>query len=208
MNTQARPAAETKPGRRPPRAVGFLGATLILGSFGAWGLIDHWESGGTVHLTVYADRLAGGLPTVCSGLTRHVTTTPIIVGERWTLEKCGREESAALERVQQGLLRCFRRAPPQSVFDAATSHAWNVGHPNTCGSAAMSAWNAGQWSLGCQRIARSDGGRPVWSSVRTGRTLPNGKPEFRFVQGVFNRREDEVRWCLTGVLPNSLTAAR
>lgn len=190
---------QTKPGRAQPRIVAFMGGTLVLGALASWGLIDRWESGGQVHLTVYADRLAGGLPTVCSGLTRHVTSTPIIVGERWTLEKCGREESAALERVQQGLLRCFRRVPPQSVFDAATSHAWNVGVPNTCGSAAMRAWNEGNWRLGCERIAHSDAGRPVWSSVRTGRILPNGQPEFRFVQGLYNRRLDEVRACMKDV---------
>ena len=195
MNTQTQ---QPKPGRAPPKAIAFLGGVLILGSYGSWGLVDKWESGGEVHLVVYADRLAGGLPTVCSGLTRHVTTTPIIVGQRWTLEQCGREESAALDKVQRSLLRCFTRLPPQSVFDAATSHAWNNGAPNTCSSVAMRHWNAGNFELGCERMARDNEGRPVWSSVRTGRTLPNGKPEFRFLQGLFNRRQDEAKWCLTG----------
>ena len=184
-------------GRAPPRAIAFLGGVLILGSFGAWTTIDTWESGGEIHLVVYADRLAQGLPTVCSGLTHHVTTTPIIVGQRWTLEQCGREESRALDKVQASLLRCFRRAPPQSVFDAATSHAWNNGAPNTCNSAAMREWNNGRWRVGCERIAINAEGRPAWSFVRTGKLLPNGKPEFRFVQGLFNRRQDEVRACLT-----------
>lgn len=191
---------QSKPGRQPV-AVAFLGGVLLLGGAGTWTLTDRWESGGELHLTVYADRLAGGLPTVCSGLTRHVTSTPIIVGQRWTAEQCAAEEQAAMVKVQRQLLPCFTRLPPQSVFDAASSHAWNVGAPNTCGSGAMQAWNAGQWERGCQRIALSDTGRPVWSSVRTGRTLPNGQPEFRFVQGLFNRRQDEVRWCLTGVTP-------
>lgn len=190
----------SKPGRTP-LLVAFLGGTLVLGGAGTWTLTDRWESGGRLHLTVYADRLAGGLPTVCSGLTRHVTTTPIVVGETWTPEKCAAEEQAAMIRVQRQLLPCFQRLPPQPVFDAASSHAWNVGAPNTCGSGAMKAWNAGQWELGCNRIALSDTGRPVWSSVRTGRTLPSGRPEFRFLQGLFNRRQDEVRWCLTGVIP-------
>ena len=193
------PAQQQKPGRAPPRAIAFLGATLVLGSFGAWEVVDRWESGGEVHLAVYADRLAGGLPTVCSGLTRHVTSTPIIVGQTWTLEQCGREESAALDKVQRSLLRCFRIAPPQSVFDTATSHAWNNGAANTCASASMRHWNAGQWELGCERMATNSEGRPAWSYVRTGRTLPNGKPEFRFVQGLQNRRQDEARRCIEGV---------
>lgn len=194
----------SKPGRQPV-AVAFLGGVLLLGGAGTWGLVSKWESGGEQHLTVYADRLAGGLPTVCDGLTRHVTATPIIVGQRWTAEKCADEEQAAMVKVQRQLLHCFTRLPPQSVFDAASSHAWNLGAPNTCSSGAMQAWNAGQWERGCQRIALSDTGRPVWSSVRTGRMIPDGKggmrPEFRFVQGLFNRRQDEVRWCLTGVTP-------
>lgn len=40
---------------------------------------------------------------------------------------------------------------------------------------------------------------PVWSSVRTGRILPDGQPEFRFVQGLYNRRLDEVRACMKDV---------
>lgn len=193
------PAQQRRPGRAPPRAVAFLGGVVILGATGVWNIIDRWESGAEIHLEVYADRLAGGLPTVCSGLTRHVTTTPIIVGQKWTLEQCGREEGMALEKVQQQLLRCFKRTPPQSVFDAATSHAWNNGAPNTCSSIAMRHWNAGSWRSGCERMARDGEGRPVWSYVRTGRTLPNGKPEMRFVQGLFNRRQDEVRECLKDV---------
>ena len=185
----------SRPGRTAPRAAG-AGMALVLGSLAAWGLISRWESGGETHLTVYADRLAGGLPTVCDGLTRHVTRTPIIVGETWTLEKCGREESAALEKVQRGLLRCFKAEPPQSVFDAATSFAWNVGVLNVCDSAAMRHWNAGHWSQGCKRMATDMSGRPVWSSVRTGRILENGKPEFRFVRGLQNRRQDEAAACM------------
>lgn len=187
--------AATKPGRAKPRTVMFFGAALVLGSYGSWELIDRWESGNQMHLTVYADKLAGGLPTVCSGLTRHVTDTPIIVGERWTAEKCGEEESRALDKVQQRLLRCFKRAVPQSVFDAATSHGWNNGAGATCGSAAMKLWNAGDWGRGCYRMAQDNSGKPVWSYVRTGRTLPDGKPEFRFVRGLYNRRLDEARAC-------------
>lgn len=53
---------------------------LILASAGLMAFLTEWESGGTRILTVYPDKLAAGLPTVCNGLTRHVTDTPIIVG--------------------------------------------------------------------------------------------------------------------------------
>ena len=71
-----------------------LGGSLVLGSAALLGFLGQWEGQGQ-HV-VYADKLAGGLPTVCKGLTRHVTTTPIIVGQRWSAEKCQREETAAL----------------------------------------------------------------------------------------------------------------
>ena len=125
-----------------------LGGSLVLGSAALLGFLGQWEGQGQ-HV-VYADKLAGGLPTVCKGLTRHVTTTPIIVGQRWSAEKCQREETAALQRVQTALAQCFKALPPQYVFDAASSHAWNLGAPSTCGSGAMTAWNRGEWQRGCK----------------------------------------------------------
>lgn len=177
-----------------------FGPGLLLGTIFVAAFIGVWEGGKDTDgsSVAYADKLAGGLPTVCSGLTHHVTNTPIIVGQRWPAEKCLAEEQKAIAKVQHRLERCFNRRPPQSVFDAATSHAWNLGVASTCNSLAMKAWNLGDWQLGCRRLAYSDGGGRVWSYVKTGRTLPNGKPEYRFVQGLASRRDAEYRLCLTG----------
>lgn len=175
------------------------GATLVAGSPFLLAFLGKWESGSTRVLVVYPDKLANGLPTVCNGLTKHVTRTPIIVGHRWTDEQCEAEEQAAVIRVQQQLAPCFKRPPNQMVFDMASSHAWNNGAPNTCSSGAMRAWNAGEWARGCQRIARGDDGSMVWSYVRTGRVLPNGRPEMKFVQGLANRRADEAEHCAEAV---------
>lgn len=145
--------------------------------------LGKWE--GESQYTVYADKLANGIPTVCKGITHHVTDTPIIVGEVWSKEKCEAEEKAAIVAVQSNLILCFNsRYPPQSVFDMATSHAWNFGYPSTCGSQAMKAWQQGNWELGCRRLQVSDGGRLVW-------TYANGK----FVRGLANRRADERAHC-------------
>lgn len=173
-----------------------LGGSLVLASAALYGFLGQWE--GEAQYTVYADRLAGGLPTVCRGLTRHVTNTPIIVGERWSAEKCRREETAALVRVQEALGKCFKQLPPQYVFDAASSHAWNFGHPSTCSSLAMQAFNRGAWDLGCKRLSMSDAGRPVWSF--TSRTDPKtGAKVYTFIQGLANRRQAESSFCLKGV---------
>lgn len=165
-------------------------------------LIDHlqkWESGKSRALVVYEDKLASNIPTVCNGLTRHVTRTPIVVGERWTEAKCIAEEAAAIERVQRALLPCFKRLPPPSVLDMASSHAWNLGASATCGSGAMAAWNRGEWERGCQRISRGDDGRLVWSF--TSHIDPRtGQKVYTFRQGLANRRAEETGNCLEGLV--------
>ena len=159
---------------------------LVFGSAALVAMIALFEGGMKKDgsSVVYADKLAGGLPTVCGGLTRHVTTTPIIVGERWSGEKCRAEMSKALATVQAQLIKCFRTEPPQSVFDAATSMAWNVGVPSVCGSVSMQYWKAGAWELGCERMSVTASGKPNWSYV--GGT---------FVRGLANRRVKETKHC-------------
>lgn len=190
---------DEKPIGTKPIATGIAG--LVLASAGLLTFINGWEDGGKRQSVVYADKLAGGLPTACGGLTKHITTTPIIVGESWPAEKCEREQGTAIAKLQRQLLRCFTSTPPQSVFDAATSHAWNVGVGSTCNSGAIEAWNKNQWALGCRRLSISDSGRLVWSYVRTGLKLPNGKPEMKFVQGLANRRRAEWDLCMEDVRP-------
>ena len=192
----------TPPSRKGTPSKKF-GSGLLLGTALVAAFIGIWEGGKDRDgsSVAYADKLAGGLPTVCAGLTRHVTTTPIVVGQRWSAEKCAAEEQKAITAVQLRLERCFRIMPPQSVFDAATSHAWNFGTPATCSSQAVRAWNSGNWDLGCRRLAFSDDGDRVWSYVKTGKILPNGKPEYHFVQGLANRRDAEYQLCLTGEQP-------
>ena len=178
-----------------------FGPKLMLGAAALVSFLAVWEGGkdGSGSSRVYADPLAGGIPTVCNGLTRHVTSTPIIVGEVWSAEKCAAEENRALINMQLKLETCFTTRPPQSVFDMASYHAWNFGWGATCGSLAMQAWNRGEWELGCRRLAYSDSGNPVWSYVKTGRTV-NGKPEMRFVRGLANRRNAEFQNCIGGLL--------
>lgn len=177
-----------------------FGPKLLLGTVALTAFLAVWEGGktGKGDSTVYADKLAGGIPTVCNGLTRHVTSTPIIVGEVWSAEKCAAEEQRALINMQLKLETCFNRLPPQSVFDMASSHAWNFGYSATCGSLAMQAWNRGEWELGCRRLAYSDSGNPVWSYVSTGRVV-DGKPEKKFVRGLANRRQAEFKECVKGL---------
>lgn len=174
------------------RIIVVAGTALVGGSPFIMDFLAKWESSGNTVLTVYADKLAGGLPTVCDGLTKHVTNTPIIVGQTWTLEKCHLETQRAVIEVQERLARCFIQAPNQIVFDMATSHAWNFGVSATCGSLAMKAWNQGNWEVGCRRLAQNDSGTPAWSYTCK---IVNGVRECKFVQGLANRRQDEWKHC-------------
>lgn len=180
----------TKKNRTPPvwLAIPALAGGLWLGSNAVRDHNEHWESGGKRVLVVFKDKLAGGLPTVCNGITPHTTTTPIIVGEKWTDEKCEAHEAAITHTIQRELTKCFKRLPPQSVFDAASGHAWNVGSGKTCGSESMRRWNAGEWAVGCLLMAYTPAGKPNWSSA-------GGK----FYPGLFNRRKDEMKLCLSGL---------
>lgn len=168
-----------------------LAGSLVLASAATVGMLNKWEpakSSPDAHLVVYADKLAGGLGTVCSGITKHVATIPVVVGDKWTPEMCLEQESQALEKVQSDLVKCFKTLPPQSTFDAATSHAWNFGASKTCGSAAMRQWNLQNYSVGCRLIAYDYKGNPNWS-------FASGK----FVQGLHNRRIDEMNLCMKDI---------
>jgi len=175
-----------------------FGPKLMLGTLAAVSLIAFWEGGKDPDgsSVVYADKLAQGLPTVCSGITKWTTDAPLVVGERWSADRCLAAEQIAVIKIQTQLEQCFEKRPPQSVFDSATSHAWNFGSFATCYSSAMRAWNAGDWAIGCRRLAFDDNGRMIWSYVKTGKILPNGKPEYKFIQGLANRRQDEYIKCV------------
>ena len=175
---------------RSVKVIVVAGATLVAASPWLVEFLPSWERDHKAPTTVYADNLAGGLPTVCSGITKHTATIPVIVGEVWTEAQCQEQESQALFKIQQRLAKCFTLAPPQSVFDSATSHAWNFGVAKTCGSEAMKQWNLGNYALGCELLAyQYDGTTPNWSYV-------GGK----FYRGLHNRRKAEMENCLKVVI--------
>ncbi len=179
-----------------------LAGSLILASATAVGMLNKWEpakGSPDAALVVYADKLAGGLPTVCNGITKHVATIPVIVGEKWTQQMCDTQQELAIETIQIQVAQCFKILPPQSVFDAAFDHAWNNGYFATCGSQSMRTWNKGNWREGCRLLAFTPTGEPNWASVKTGKILPNGKPEYKFVQGLHNRGIDRVNNCVKDV---------
>lgn len=149
-----------------------------------------WEGNG--QNVVYADKLAGGLPTVCKGITRHTSPFPVVVGDYWSDARCADVEQLVISKGQLQLADCITNQDvSQNTFDALSSHAHNVGTPSTCASRAVGLINAGRIAEGCQALAWAPDGRtPVWSFV----TDAQGRK--RFVQGLHNRRLAEMELCL------------
>lgn len=151
--------------------------------------LERWEGRENI---AYADKLAGGLPTVCAGLTKHTVNQPIIVGDYWSDEKCAEVERQVVSKTQLSLADCIRVPVTQPVFDALTSHAHNVGVANTCASRAVGLINQGRIAQGCDALAHGANGQPVWSYV-----TQNGSK--KFVRGLYNRRLAERSMCLSGI---------
>ncbi len=152
--------------------------------------LGNWE--GTGQNIVYADKLAGGLPTVCMGITRHTSPEPVIVGDYWSDTRCAEVEQLVVQKSQLKLADCLtNQAIGQNTFDALSSHGHNVGTPNTCASRAVGLINAGRIPEGCRALAWApDGVTPVWAYV----TSAGGKKVF--IQGLHNRRLAEMELCL------------
>ncbi len=170
------------PNKVPTKSLTFASMALIA-------FLTMWESGNKTINTVYADKLAGGLPTVCNGITKYAyDKRPIIVGEYWADEECHQAEQYVIINTQNKLSKCMPYAP-QEVFDAITSLSHNMGVDRVCNtSRAVRLINQGKLEDGCRAIAFGEDGRKVWSSV-------DGK----FYRGLHNRRIDEMKLCLQGV---------
>ncbi|WP_226500342.1 lysozyme [Pseudomonas sp. MWU16-30322] len=152
-----------------------------------------WEGNG--QNTVYADKLAGGLPTVCKGITRFTSPYPVVVGDYWSPAKCAEVEQLVIRNTQLQLAECITNPNAgQNTFDALTSHGHNFGVTSTCSSRAVALINAGRIAEGCKALAWApDGKTPVWAFVT------DAKGQKRFVPGLHNRRLAESRLCAEGL---------
>lgn len=148
----------------------------------AYTTLERWE--GNV-LRVYADHLAGGLPTYCAGRTDPSAT----VGARLTDDQCRAVNKVTLLEYGYAVLGCVNwDYLTASRLIGLTVFAINVGKEGACGSRAVRLINAGQVAQGCEALARGPDGKPVWSYA-------DGK----YVQGLQNRRQAESTLCREGL---------
>lgn len=132
-------------------------------------------------LRVYADHLAGGVPTYCAGRTDWKAK----VGEKLTDDQCREVNKVTLLEYGYAILGCVSwDYLTASRLIGLTMFAVNVGKEGACGSQAVRNINAGRVMQGCDLIARTPDGRPNWSNA-------GGK----YVQGLQNRRQAERKLC-------------
>lgn len=166
------PASVARKGAIPAALLAALTSPL------AYTTLERWE-GNILH--VYADHLAGGLPTYCAGRTDWQAP----VGAKLTSDDCEAVNKTTLIEYGYAVLGCVswdyltaRRLIGLTIF------AINVGKAGACGSQAVRQVNAGNVLAGCDLIARTAGGAPNWSSA-------GGV----YVQGLQNRRQAERALC-------------
>lgn len=141
--------------------------------------LERWE--GNIK-QVYADHLAGGLPTYCAGRTDWNAK----VGTKLTDDQCREVNKITLLEYGYAVLACVNwDYLGASRLVGLTIFAINVGKEGACGSRAVRLINAGQIAQGCDALARGPDGKPAWSYAGG-----------QYVQGLQNRRQAERALCL------------
>lgn len=172
--------------------------SIALASAGLLAFLGTWEGNG--QNTVYPDRLARNLPTVCKGITRHTSPYPVVLGDYWSDTKCEEVERQVVSKGQLRLADCItNQGVTQNTFDALSSHGHNFGEASTCASRAVGLINRGDIKAGCNALAHAPDGSPVWSYVDSGKRDAKGRVIYKFVQGLYNRRLAERELCLSGL---------
>lgn len=161
-------------------------AKLTMGSAALIAAMGMWE--GASQFTVYADKLAYGIATVCRGHTgTDLAGQPLVVGTPFTKDECDKIDKYNAVKYSLAMSYCIGPDINQKMFDPLVLFSINVGVTGACGSRAVQLINAGEFVEGCTAIARGPKGEPVWS-----------KAGGRYVPGLQNRRQWEAKWCLAG----------
>lgn len=170
------PASVLRKGAIPAALLAALSSPL------AYTTLETWE--GNIK-QVYADHLAGGLPTYCAGRTDKAAQ----VGAKLTDDQCRQVNKITLLEYGYAVLGCANwDYLTANRLIGLTIFAVNVGKEGACGSRAVQLINAGHVLDGCDALATGPDGKPAWSYA-------GGK----YVQGLQNRRQAERRLCREGV---------
>jgi len=159
-------------------------------------VIVQWE-GGLRHdgsAIGYADHLARGLPTACSGLTgRDHLGRPIVVGRVYSAEECNAMLEQQLARRLTEIRACLPSNITAEPLGASLSLAFNIGSANFCRSSASRHFRAGNYAAACDAFM-------LWNkSASTQREIARGAGPLTVRQGLVNRRTAERALCRRGI---------
>lgn len=150
------------------------GSAIVIAGASLLAFVANWEGSS---LSVYQDRLANGLPSVCNG---H-TGPDVRVGDVWTKEQCDAILVKDATEHGQRLLACITVPLNQNQYNAFSSFAFNVGTGNACKSTLVRLLNQGRYTEACDQLLR-------WNRA-------NGK----VISGLDRRRKAERELCLKPV---------
>lgn len=97
-------------------------------------------------------------------------TSGVIPGKTITERQAAEGLISNVLRVERVLERCVKQQPPQKVYDAVVSFAFNVGTGNACSSTLVKLLNQRRWADACRQL-----------------------PRWVYVKGVFNQGLDTRR---------------
>lgn len=104
-------------------------------------------------------------------------TSGVIPGKTITERQAAEGLISNVLRVERALERCVKQQPPQKVYDATVSFAFNVGTGNACSSTLVKLLNQRRWADACRQL-----------------------PRWVYVKGVFNQGLDNAAGLLTAPL--------
>lgn len=81
-------------------------------------------------------------------------TSGVIPGKTITERQAAEGLISNVLRVERALERCVKQQPPQKVYDAAVSFAFNVGTGNACSSTLVKLLNQRRWADACRQLPR------------------------------------------------------
>src|ERR1017187_2195680 len=133
----------------------------------AAGLIAPFEG---LSLHAVPDALAGGLPTVCYGMTKY--DRPVKLGDHYTREQCLQFLIADIPKYGKGLDPCIKTTVTNHQVAAAIDAGYNLGDPTICRSTFMRRLNeddphacdslivfthaSGKWIYGLERRRKAE----------------------------------------------------
>lgn len=120
-------------------------AGIVVAAASLLAFVRGWEG---ESLPVYADKLAGGLPTVCNG---H-TGPDVRLGDVWTKMQCDAVLVKNIHKHGQGVLACITVPVNQNEYEAYASLAFNLGVGAVCSSSIPAKLAAGKRLEACATI--------------------------------------------------------